>query len=111
YVPDVVGFMNRTNELGAWAGGILMAASLVLLSRWNPMVEHIGFAVILAGFTWTNSFESLQWATAWRYEQDILRKVAPRVRELPRSAMVILTDTPIKVGGVPVFTESWDFEN
>ena len=30
---------------------------------------------------------------------------------MPRSAMVILTDTPIKVGGVPVFTESWDFEN
>jgi hypothetical protein len=24
--------------------------------------------------------------------------------------MIILTDVPIKVGGTPVFTESWDFE-
>lgn len=110
YVPDVVGIMNRLNAVGAWSGGIVLAALLATLFRGRPAPRQAGLALLLAAFTWTNAFACLQWAIAWQTTRRIAAGAAARARGLPPGAMVVLMDSPGRIGGAPVLGESWDFD-
>lgn len=111
YLPDVVGLMNRVNAVGAWSGGIFLAAALAALLPGKTAARRAVLACVLAAFTWTNAFACLQWAIAWQAQRGILANVVPRVRALPPGATVVLAGAPSRFGGAPVFTESWDFDD
>lgn len=108
YLPDVGGIMDRINGVGAWSAGLGLAALLALLP--SAGLRRAALALLLGAFTWTNAFTSLQWAVAWETQRAVLAGVSRRARELPASAMVILAGAPLRIGGAPIFTESWDFD-
>jgi hypothetical protein len=110
YLPAVGVIMDRLNGVGAWSAGIFLAAGLAALFRARFAAGRSVLFLILVSFTWTNAFVCLQWAVAWETQRSILANVSGQVHALPAASTVILAGAPRLVGGAPVFTESWDFD-
>lgn len=114
YTPQFSGLMSRTNGAGAWAGGMLLAASLASLmrrqeeGRGHPAAQVL-LAALLCLFTWTNWQFSREWAGSWDLQRDIIMRAAPQARNLPASATVLLAGAPRHRGSAVVFDASWDF--
>lgn len=107
YMPQIYGIMSRTNGSGAWVAGLAWACGL-LLCRSNFLRRFL-VALVISAFTWTNWHSSVEYAGAWRLEQDILGKLSPQAKELPPDAMVLMAGAPRFVGHAVAFDASWDF--
>lgn len=108
YTPQIFGIMSRTNGIGAWSGGLLIAA---LLGFCRPRLRSALLALVLVLFTGANWVTNFEWAQAWVLENDILTKLVPTARNLPPKSKVVLVDAPHFSGYAVVFDSSYDFDS
>lgn len=111
YLPQLNGIMDRVNGLGAWSSSLFWAAGISALAKRHRLLARASFGLLLAIFGLTNVFTCLQWAVAWETAHGALARAAEKAAPLPPSSTVILAGVPVKIGGAPVFSEGWDFED
>jgi len=107
YTPQIFGVMSRTNAIGAWAGGLLIAA-LLALSPAN--LRSVLTTLVLSIFFCGDFATDLDWQRAWQSEQEILARLAGAARELPPGSSVALAGAPHFQGYAVVFDSTYDFD-
>ena len=106
YTPQVFGVMSRTNAGGVWPAAMLFATLALAAGRRSALT----LGLLLFAFTMTDWYRTAQWAASWTVQRQIMTAMEKHKDELPKDAMVLLTDAPTEIQYAIVFDSSWDFD-
>ncbi|MBI4677488.1 MAG: hypothetical protein HY748_07895 [Elusimicrobia bacterium] len=106
YVPQVFGFMSRTNGAGALAGGLLLALAAASLGS-RPAVQGSFLGLLVLAFTLVHWQTGRQFARLRTAQEGLLASVAGAAAGLPHGAVVLLDLVPRD--GPALFAGHFDF--
>ncbi|MBI5625500.1 MAG: hypothetical protein HY924_17105 [Elusimicrobia bacterium] len=106
YMPQVFGFMSRTNGVGALAGGLILALLASLLSK-QPRIQRAFLGLVVLAFTLANWQINREYAKLWQDQQQLLSSVSRMSEVLPKGATILLDQSPRQ--GPALFAGHYDF--
>ncbi|MFA6317475.1 MAG: hypothetical protein WC943_08650 [Elusimicrobiota bacterium] len=93
YVPQVFGFMSRTNGVGALAGGLGLALFASLFAR-RPVLQKTFLGLAFLAFFMADWHNGRQFAKLWKDQQELLSAMSRASTALPRGSAVLLDPAP-----------------
>jgi hypothetical protein len=91
--------------------GLVATGAQVLLhdGSWAPAAALAVVALIAVGYGVRLRDDESNWRRASVLQNELLSRVAPSIRQLPRGGTLLTFDYPADVSsGVPIFDRSWD---